>query len=71
MEVTKNEMNKLRLDFVHQMHNYIMDTGDEDIYEVWARDGIPDSPSEEDFEWYAFNQQEFKYLCELFGKLVC
>lgn len=71
MEVTKNEMNKLRLGFVHQMHNYIMDTGDENIYEVWARDGISDNPDEENFEFFAYDQGEFKYLCELFGRLVC
>lgn len=41
MFVTKEEMNKTRLNLVHQMHEYIMNTGDEDIYEIWNRDCIP------------------------------
>lgn len=70
MTVTKEEMRKTRLDLVHQMHNYIMNTEDEEIYEIWLRDAIPDCPCEEDFEYFADDASEFRELCELFGRLA-
>jgi len=70
MTITKEEMRKTRLDLVHQMHDYIMNTGDEEIYEIWLRDAIPDCPCEEDFEYFADDASEFKELCELFGRLA-
>lgn len=70
MTVTKEEMRDIRLQLVHQMHKYIMDTGDEEIYEVWMRDAIPDEPCEEDFEYFADDTTEFKELCEIFGRLA-
>lgn len=71
MTATKEEIRNLRLQLTHQMHNYIMNTGDENIYAVWMTEGIPDCPSEEDFEYYANDPFEFRELCELFGQLVC
>lgn len=70
MIVTKEEMRKIRLTLVHQMHEYIMNTGDEDIMEVWARDCIPDCPCEEDFEYFANDASEFRTLCDFFGRLA-
>ena len=70
MVITREEMRKTRLSLVHQMHDYIMNTGDEEIFEIWMRDAIPDEPCEEDFEFFADDPDEFKDLCELFGKLV-
>lgn len=69
MFVTKEEMNKTRLNLVHQMHEYIMNIEDEDIHEIWNRDYLPDNPSEEDFETYANDPSEFKYLCDGFALL--
>jgi len=70
MTVTREEMRKIRLSLVHQMHDYIMNTGDEKIFEIWMRDCIPDAPTEEDFEFFADDADEFKYMCEIFGDLV-
>lgn len=70
MIITREEMRKTRLSLVHQMHDYIMNTGDEEIFEIWLRDAIPDCPCEEDFEFFAEDADEFKELCNLFGKLV-
>ena len=70
MTVTREEMRKARLSLVHQMHDYIMNTGDEEIYEIWMRDAIPDCPCEEDFEFYANSAFDFRELCELFGRLT-
>lgn len=70
MTVTKEEMRAIRLNLVHQMHDYIMKTGDEEIFEIWMRDCIPDAPTEEDFEFFADDADEFKYMCEIFGNLI-
>lgn len=71
MTVTREEMRKTRLALVHQMHDYIMNTGDEDIYDVWMTLCIPDEPCEEDFEFFADDAEEFKSMCKVFGSLVC
>ena len=68
--MTRKEMYKIRLALVHQMHGYIMNTGDEEIFEVWSRDCLPDNPCEEDFEFFANDANEFRTLCEIFGHLV-
>ena len=71
MTITKEEMRKTRLNLVHQMHDYIMNLGDEDIYEIWIRDCIPDCPCEEDFEYFADDATAFREMCIIFGRLVC
>ena len=70
MIISREEMYQLRKSFVHQMHDYIKNAGDESIYGVWITYGVPDNPSEEDFEFYADSAEDFKMLCSLFGKLV-
>lgn len=59
-----------RIDLLKKMNQYILDMGDEAILERWFMTGIPDSPDEEDFEWYAEEDDEWKYICGLFGKLI-
>lgn len=70
MFVTREEMRKIRLQLVHEMHDYIMNTGDEEIYEVWMTVCIPDCPDEDDFKYFADDPEEFKEMCRIFGKLV-
>ena len=67
--MTKQEMRKLRINLVKEMHLYVIDTGDEELYDCWFAEGVPDDPSEEDFEFFA-DEHSFKELCELFGKLM-
>ena len=69
--MTKKEMYEARLALVHQMHEYIMNTGDEEIYERWNALCIPDDPCKEDFEMYAEDAVYFRSMCEIFGQLVC
>lgn len=70
MTITRKEMKETRLNLVHQMHDYIMNTGDEEIYDTWLSLCIPDEPCEEDFEFFANDPEEFKNMCRIFGKLV-
>lgn len=52
------------------MDKYIRDLGDEEIWEDWITLGIPDEPLEDDFEFFAKDDDEWEDLCSLFGKLV-
>jgi len=70
MTITKEEMYETRFNLAHQMHDYIMNLGDEEAYETWITYAIPDEPDEEDFEYYAENKLQFKSLCLIFGDLV-
>lgn len=69
--MTRAEMRKVRLQLVHQMHEYILNVGDEDIYDIWFTNCVPDNPSEEDFEFFADDPENFRDLCEIFGAMVC
>lgn len=64
------DITTLRIGFLKDMHNYIIDMGDDDIYDVWIEEGVPDEPDEEIFEFIASNDDEWREVCELFGKLV-
>ena len=60
----------LRIGLLRDMHNYIINMGDDFIYDIWIRDGVPDEPDDEIFEFIASNDDEWREVCELFGKLV-
>ena len=64
------DMTTLRIGFLKDMHNYIIDMGDEDIYDRWIEEGVPDKPDDEIFEFIASNDDDWHEVCELFGKLV-
>lgn len=64
------DMTALRIGFLKDMHNYIINMGDDDIYEIWIEEGVPDEPDEEIFEFIASNDDDWREVCELFGKLV-
>lgn len=64
------DMTALRIGLLKDMHNYIIDMGDEDIYDRWIEDGVPDEPDNEIFEFIASDDDEWIEVCILFGKLV-
>ena len=64
------DMTALRIGFLKDMHNYILNMGDDFIYDIWIRDGVPDEPDDEIFEFIASDDDEWREVCELFGKLV-
>ena len=66
----RKEIYETRLKLVHQMHKCIMNTGDEEIFEVWFRCGLPNNPCEEDFEFFAKDANSFRILCKLFEHLT-
>lgn len=70
MTVTRAELVATRKRLVEEMNTYIIELGDEDIWMDWIMLGVPDEPSEEDFEYIAENDEEWEDLCRLFGALT-
>lgn len=70
MYVTREELVKTRAKLAKEMNEYIINLGDEEIWFEWIALGVPDEPTEEDFEFFAENELEWLSLCELFGRLV-
>lgn len=67
---TKQSEIERKIELLKDMHNYIIDMGDEDIYDRWIEEGVPDEPDDEIFEFIASNDNDWREVCELFGKLV-
>ena len=67
---TKQSEIERRIELLKGMHNYIIDMGDDFVYDIWIRDGVPDEPDDEIFEFIASEDDEWREICELFGKLV-
>lgn len=70
MTVTKQELIDTRKRLAEEMHVYIIEMGDENIWMDWIMFGVPDEPTEEDFEFFAENDDEWEHLCKLFGSLT-
>lgn len=68
--VTHNDLIQLRKKLLKEMNTYIIEMGDEEIWMDWITLGVPDEPSEDDYEFIAENDDEWNDVCGLFGKLV-
>lgn len=64
--MTKQE----KIELLKAMHSVMLGTDDENCYDTWIITGVPDCPSEEDFEFIAKDKEEFKYVVNLFCNLV-
>ena len=67
---TKQSEIERKIELLKSMHHYIIEMGDDFIYDIWIRDGVPDEPDDEIFEFIASDDDEWREVCELFGKLV-
>lgn len=61
---------ELRLDEVKAMNEAIIMCGDEELWLTWIALGVPDEPSEEDFEWFAEDINEYNDLVKLYKNLM-
>lgn len=59
-----------RIELLKGMNQYIIDLGDEEVYETWISLGVPDEPTEEDYESIAEEREIWVYVCKLFGRLI-
>lgn len=55
---------------VKRMNTEIIDLGDELYWLDWITLGVPDEATEEDFEWYADNLEEYELLKKLFEAIM-
>jgi len=67
---TKQSEIERKIELLKDMHNYILDMGDDFVYDIWIKDGVPDEPDDEIFEFIASNDDDWREVCELFGKLI-
>lgn len=65
-----SELKKIRINLLKQMNEYICEMGDEEIWMDWITLGVPDEPSEDDYEFIAENDDEWNDICNLFGRLA-
>ena len=59
-----------RIELLKGMNQYIINLGDEEAYDMWFSCGVPDEPTEDDYEFIADNIEEWVYVCQLFGRLI-
>lgn len=59
-----------RIELLKGMNQYIIDFGDEELYNEWFRCGVPDEATEDDYEFIAGDTEEWAYVCQLFGRLI-
>jgi len=55
---------------VKRMNAEIIDLGDELYWLDWITLGVPDEATEEDFEWYADDLEEYELLKKLFKAIM-
>lgn len=55
---------------VKRMNAEIIDLGDELYWLDWITLGVPDEATEEDFEWYADDLEEYELLKKLFNAIM-
>lgn len=63
-------MKQIKIKLLHEMDNFIRNIGDEDILETWLMCGLPDGADEEDYIFFAENEENWTEICSLFGKLA-
>ena len=61
---------KTRVELLKGMNTYMLQFGNETLLGAWFLTGIPDCPDEEDFEFFATDDDEWNYIVRLFGRLT-
>lgn len=63
-------MKQARIEILKQMNQYIIDLGDEEVWMSWITLGVPDEPSEDDYEFIASNEDEWYDTVKFFAHLT-
>lgn len=61
---------RTRVELLKGMNTYMLQLGNETLLGAWFLTGIPDCPNEEDFEFFATDNDEWVYICKLFARLT-
>ena len=70
MRLSFSEMIKTKMNLLQQMHNFILNIGDEEIYEEWVTSCVPDEPSEDDYEFIANDEILWNEITEKFIQII-
>lgn len=70
MAKVSKEMVNIRIKLLKDMHQYIIEIGDEEIYMDWVTLAVPDEPREDDFESIAEDDENWCEYCSLFYRLA-
>ena len=60
----------IRKSLLKDMHNYVFQLGDESYYEWWTQYGVPDEPTEEDYDFIAEENDLWDDAVDIFSKIV-
>lgn len=60
---------EIRLKNVKLMHDTMIDMNNESAYMAWIYE-MPDEPQEDDFEWFAEDEERYMELYDYFTKLL-
>lgn len=66
----KSEITVLKMNLLGGMNAYIIDYGDEEIWEEWIAEGVPDCATEDDLQFIAEDDELWVDTCKLFARLV-
>ena len=69
MTITRKEIETMRVNLLKDMNTYILNMGDEDIWEHWIMI-VPDEADEDDFLSIAEDDELWSDTCYTFGKLT-
>lgn len=58
-----------RISVLKSMHNIMIHMNNEDAYWRWVTLGVPDEPSEDDFQFIASNKESFDECVEHFARV--
>jgi len=58
-----------RVELLKEVNEVILDTGDEDIYDIWFTYGIPDECDNDMYKEIANDDDSYNYIMRLFVKL--
>ena len=63
------EMTKIKMALATSMNDYVMNTGDEDLFDIWL-EIYPDEATDEDIQFICENWDLWKTLCITFGEIA-
>ena len=61
---------KSRIDQLKAMHKVMVNSNDENLYMFWITGGVPDCPTDDDFEFMAEDDECYNEACDLFADLI-
>lgn len=65
----QNNVTKVKEQLLRDMHNMMLHMNDEDAYMHWITLGVPDEPSDDDFESIAEDEEEFNEVVNWWYKI--